>query len=80
MCQVTIYCCRDPHCPLFTTAHVIYCDGARSKRTFTHGLRERVARFDQREGIFLHTSQGCTGLEVNPYSGTKGVCTLHSFS
>ncbi|KAJ4217190.1 hypothetical protein NW759_009137 [Fusarium solani] len=77
MCQVTIYSCRHADCPLFTTAHIIYCEGARSKRTFTRGLKEHVTRFDQRKGIFLSASEGCTGLEINPYAGVKGVCTIH---
>ncbi|RSL52436.1 hypothetical protein CEP54_010920 [Fusarium duplospermum] len=70
MCQVTIYSCSRADCPLFTTCHIIYCEGARSKRTFTRGLKERVARFDQREGITIPSSEGCTGLEINPYSGS----------
>ncbi|RSL41914.1 hypothetical protein CEP53_012482 [Fusarium sp. AF-6] len=77
MCHVTIYCCSHKDCPLFTTAHIIYCEGARNKRTFTRSLKERVARFDQRECISIPTEEGCTKLEIDPYAGIKGVCTIH---
>ncbi|KAL2675564.1 hypothetical protein Neosp_011751 [[Neocosmospora] mangrovei] len=67
MCQVTIYSCRHDDCPFFTTAHVLFCEGVRSKRTFAFALTEHIARFNQREGIRLPAYKGCTGLEIGPY-------------